>query len=195
MGRGKQGNLTPEPHHNTGGTHNLCHLAGELPEKPSLQAAAVFALFRNTDAQTAPSGSVSPVLLPGVQLLCLRSAPAPCSDVILGMIAGSTAKLWEKDVWRRLDADPLCLGLHLLVFTGTYSRDGSTWPCAMLTLLDGLPCPTLELPLHHGGCLNLVILISLTVYGFHCSKFLICCVSKRTFSLQGNSKSLELNCV
>lgn len=115
LGRGEQDNLTPEPHCSPGGTQDLCHLAGGLPEKPSLQAAAVLDWFRSRDVQTVPAGSVSPILHPGLQLPCLRSALALGSDVILGMTAVRTAQLWEKDVWRRLDP-----GLRSLlpVFTG-----------------------------------------------------------------------------
>lgn len=89
----------------------------------------------------------------------------------------------------------------LLALAGLCYMDGSAWPCAMSTLTHGLPCLTLELPPHHGRVWWLLMvgwpwLSSLhSLYEFCCSRFQIYYVSKRTFSLQGISKSLEINCV
>lgn len=110
LGRGKQGNLTPEPHCNPGGTRTVSPLSGEPPEKPSLQAAAVFDWLRSRDVQSAPPGSVSPVLLPGVQLLCLRSGNSCCENSsALGK--GCVQKAWPR-------ASISSPGLHWVILLG-----------------------------------------------------------------------------
>lgn len=111
LGRGKQGHLTPEPQCSPGGTQDLCHLAGELPEKPSWQAAAVFHWFRTRDVQTAGSG---PPVLPQ-ESSCSIWAVALGSDVILGDLS----LLWEQLSWGTgVCGEGLTQGLDL--FSGLY---------------------------------------------------------------------------
>lgn len=144
LGTGEQGNPTPEP---TAALESsrTCVTCKES----SLRSPACKLQLCLTGLGTGMCKLYQQALYPpsSSQGCCLRSALALGSDVILSMTAVRTAQLWEKDVWGRLAPGIRSL---LPAFTGRYSRDGSTWPCAMLSLVDGIPCPTMELPLDHG---------------------------------------------
>lgn len=146
-----------------------------------------------------------PFLLPRVQLRsALTSAAAQSSDAILGTTAVKTAQLWERAVLRSQEgsAQELCLGLALSswpllgyppgmgaavpVPRRPSLMDNPAWPWSCSS-----PRPCLAAA---DGWLTLVILTSL-IAEFCCSMFEIYCLSKRTLSLQGISKSLEINCV
>ena len=108
-----------------------------------------------------------PLLLPGVCLRVCSGTRRQCSPGCDCRKSSSAVGKGLVEKLRGLGSGAV-LGLRplLLAFAGIYARGGSTWPCAMLTLADRLPCPTLELSPDHERVwwLTPVTLTSLTVW-------------------------------
>lgn len=192
---------------NPGSSKTWCHLPGELSEEPRCkrwlcliqeQGHAHWHHMLHVGALHAPTGSecLSPPRgLAALSVVCSGTVwwCDPGHDRCENSSAVAVTRSWGSSA---------VFGLRplLLAFAGLYSRDGSTWPWAMLTLTDGLLCLSLELPPDHGHDWWLLVggwpcLSSLHSYRFCCSRFKIHSVSKRAFSLHGISKCLEINCV
>lgn len=183
LGRGKQGNLTPEPHCSPGGTQDFW--------RSSLRSPAC-------KLQLCLIGLGTGMCRLSQQPLYPLSSSQGCS--VWGLLwPWAVMWSWVRLLWgqlrcgKRMCGEGLALFQSLLGYTLGMGAPGHVPCCPSWMGFPAQPWSCLLTMDVFGGYLNLVILTSLTVYGFHCSRFPICCISKRTFSFQGNSKSLEIN--